>query len=129
MGTQITITLDDDAYERAVLFAKLSSQDIDSVVSDTIQLAIPAVNGNNREITPIQELSDERVIELAELRMNPSQDAKFSELLDRQQEGLLTEKEGQELQVLMQSYQEDSVRKAIAISEAVKRGLMQPLSE
>jgi len=41
----------------------------------------------------------------------------------------MTEDERLELQALMQIYQEGLLRKATALSEAVKRGLMEPLSE
>ncbi|XWK88624.1 MAG: hypothetical protein U7127_00730 [Phormidium sp.] len=60
--------------------------------------------------------------------MEPDQDVRLSELLDRQQAGILVENERLELQNLMQIYQEELLRKAIALSEAVKRGLMEPLS-
>jgi hypothetical protein len=60
--------------------------------------------------------------------MQPVQDARLSELLDRQQSGLLVESERLELQTLMQIYQEGLLRKATALSEAVNRGLMEPLS-
>jgi hypothetical protein len=60
--------------------------------------------------------------------MEPEQDARLSDLLDRQQSGILTETERKELQTLMQIYQEGLLRKATALSEAVKRGLMEPLS-
>jgi hypothetical protein len=52
----------------------------------------------------------------------------LSELLDRQQASLLLENERAKLQTLMQIYQEGLLRKATALSEAVKRGLIEPLS-
>ncbi|MGQ9873163.1 hypothetical protein [Leptodesmis sp.] len=61
--------------------------------------------------------------------MEPEQDARLSELLDLQQSGLLEKDERSELQTLMQIYQEGLLRKATALSEAVNRGLMEPLSE
>ncbi|MEO8890861.1 MAG: hypothetical protein ABI417_04905 [Coleofasciculaceae cyanobacterium] len=56
------------------------------------------------------------------------QDARLSDLLDRQQSGILIDTERIELQTLMPIYQEDLLQKANALSEAVKRGLMEPLS-
>ncbi|WP_375474478.1 hypothetical protein [uncultured Nostoc sp.] len=41
---------------------------------------------------------------------------------------LLTEGDRSDLQTLMQVYQEGLLRKATALSEAVKRGLIEPLS-
>jgi hypothetical protein len=50
--------------------------------------------------------------------------ARLSKLLDRQQSGTLSEGDRSELQTLMQIYQEGLLRKATALSEAVKRGLI-----
>jgi hypothetical protein len=79
------------------------------------------------KIEPILKLSDQQVLELTELQMKPEEDRRLSELLDRQQAGILTESEHPELQALMQIYQEGLLRKATALSEAVKRGLIKEL--
>jgi hypothetical protein len=129
MKTQITITLPDEIYHRAELFARLANRDVASVLADTIQLFIPLVRANILDLEPISDLSDEQVFALTELQMEPDQDARLSELLDRQQAGLLAEDERLDLQALMQIYQEGLLRKATALSEAVKRGLMEPLSQ
>jgi predicted transcriptional regulator len=129
MSTQVTITLPDEIYQRAELFARLANRDVASVLADTIQLSIPLVRPNILDLEPISDLSDEQVFALTELQMEPDQDARLSELLDRQQAGLLAEDERLELQALMQIYQEGLLRKATALSEAVKRGLMEPLSQ
>jgi len=128
MSTQITITLPDEVYQRAERFARLANRDIASVLADTIQLSIPAISPEAAALEPISTLSDEQVIALTQLQMEPEQDARLSDLLDRQQSGILTETEHKELQTLMQIYQEGLLRKATALSEAVKRGLMEPLS-
>jgi predicted transcriptional regulator len=129
MSTQVTITLPDEIYQRAELFARLANRDVASVLADTIQLSIPLVRPNILDLEPISDLSDEQVFALTELQMEPDQDARLSELLDHQQAGLLAEDERLELQALMQIYQEGLLRKATAFSEAVKRGLMKPLSQ
>jgi predicted transcriptional regulator len=128
MSTQITITLPDEIYQRAELFARLANRDIASILADTIQLSIPPVRTSILDLEPIADISDKQVLALTELQMEPEQDARLSELLDRQQAGLLVESERLELQALMQIYQEGLLRKATALSEAVKRGLMEPLS-
>lgn len=61
--------------------------------------------------------------------MKPEEDARFSELLDRQQAGIMSENEQLELQALIQTYQEGLLRKATALHEAVKRRLVEPLSQ
>lgn len=55
--------------------------------------------------------------------MNSIQDRRLSLLLNKQQAGKLIEAERVELSALMQVYQEGLLRKAQALSEAVRRGL------
>jgi predicted transcriptional regulator len=38
MSTQVTITLPDEIYQRAELFARLANRDVASVLADTIQI-------------------------------------------------------------------------------------------
>src|SRR5579883_867856 len=127
MSTQITITLPDEIYQRAERFARLANRDLASVLADTIQLSIPSIGAASLDIEPIANLSDQQVLALTELQMEPEQDDRLSELLDRQQADLLAENDRLELQTLMQIYQEGLLRKATALSEAVKRGLIEPL--
>jgi hypothetical protein len=129
MSTQITITLTDDVYQKADRFARLANRDIASVLADTIQSSIPNISEAATTLQPISLLSDADVLALTELQMEPAQDLQLSELLDRQQAGLLTDIDRSELQILMQTYQEGLLRKATALSEAVKRKLIKPLSE
>ena len=128
MSTQIIINLPDKIYQRAERFARLANCDVASILVDTIQLSIPPVSEDITDLEPMLALCDKQVLVLAELEMESEQDARLSELLDRQQSGTLTEGERSELQTLMQVYQEGLLRKATALSEAVKRGLIEPLS-
>jgi hypothetical protein len=127
MSTQITITLPDEIYQRAERFARLANRDVASILADTIQLAIPPTRSGTFELEPVSKLSDNQVLALTKLQMEPFQDMRLSELLDRQQAGILVEDERSELQTLMQIYQEGLLRKATALSEAVNRGLMESL--
>jgi hypothetical protein len=129
MSTQITITLTDDVYQKADRFARLANRDIASVLADTIQSSIPNISEAATTLVPISLLSDADVLALTELQMEPAQDLQLSELLDRQQAGILTDIDRSELQILMQTYQEGLLRKATALSEAVKRKLIKSLSE
>ncbi|MFN7468741.1 MAG: hypothetical protein ACK5S8_13485 [Pseudanabaena sp.] len=128
MSTQVTITLPDEIYQRAERFARLANRDVASILADTLQLSIPLTRANVFDLEPVSCLSDNQVLSLTQLQMQPVQDARLSELLDRQQSGLLVESERLELQTLMQIYQEGLLRKATALNEAVNRGLMEPLS-
>ncbi len=127
MSTQVTITLTDDVYQKADQFARLANRDLASVLADTIQSSIPNISSAAIILAPISSLSDSDVLILTELQMKPSEDHRLSELLDRQQAGILTDRHHSELQLLMQTYQEGLLRKATALSEAVKRKLIKPL--
>jgi hypothetical protein len=129
MSTQVTITLPDEVYQRAQRFAHLANRDVTSVLTDSILFSIPAVREEALMLPRIDSLEDKEVIALTQLQMEPNQDQRLSWLLNRQQEGTLTQSEQLELQTLMQTYQEGLLRKATALGEAVKRGLIEPLSE
>ena len=72
-------------------------------------------------------MSEEELLANTELEMPPAQDARLSELLQRQQAGTLAESERNELTGLMNAYQQLLLRKAEALREAVQRGLREPL--
>ena len=73
------------------------------------------------------DLPDEKVLELTHLELPPEEDQRLSDLLYKQQAGQLEPKAREELSQLMQLYQEGLLCKAQALSEAVKRGLREPL--
>jgi hypothetical protein len=68
-------------------------------------------------------LADSEILALSNLQMDPDQDARLSELLEKQRERSLLSNEPQELEGLMQIYREALLRKTAALVEAVKRGL------
>jgi uncharacterized protein YnzC (UPF0291/DUF896 family) len=72
-------------------------------------------------------MSDLAGLELANSSMPKLQDDRLSKLLAKQREGELTSEEPQELESLMQIYNEGWLRKTAGLVEAVKRGLMEPL--
>jgi hypothetical protein len=128
MTTQLTISLPDEIYHRVQQLAARSNRDVSDILADTIQWFLPLLNLQSQFQDPISILPDEQVLTLTELQMEAEQDQKLSNLLDRQQAGVLTEIERLELQALMQVYQVGLLRKATALSEAVKRRLIAPLS-
>jgi hypothetical protein len=127
MSNQITITLPDDVYQKAEHFARLANRDLASILVDTIQFSIPPISLEATTLEPVSALSDQQVLALTELQMESEEDIRLSELLDKQQAGIVTESEHSKLQTLMQIYQEGLLRKATALSEAVKRGLIKEL--
>lgn len=128
MNIPVTINLPEDIYRRAERFAHLANRDLSSVLADTLIHSLPPISAEIDSFPSVSDLSDQQVLELTQLEMEPAQDARLSELLDKQQSGTLTPEEPQELDRLMQIYREGLLRKATAIVEAVKRGLMEPLN-
>ena len=98
MGTQITITPPDELYRQAERFARLANRDLATVLTDAIKGSIPPVSAQTDTLVPITDLSDEEVMALTELQLEPEDDQRLSLLLDRQQAGLLTQTEDQDLQ-------------------------------
>ncbi|HEY0771988.1 MAG TPA: hypothetical protein VGD31_16795, partial [Sphingobacteriaceae bacterium] len=77
----------------------------------------------------VEELSDEYVLALTELQMAPEKQEVLAELLKKNQEGVLTEAEEQELSSLMEDYDQGLLKKSEALRVAVERGLIEPLSK
>src|SRR2546426_8457335 len=127
MSTRVVISLPDEVYHRAERLAQLISRDVADLLADTVALSLPPLSPQPETVRPVTELTDEEVLALTELQMDPKQDRRLSLLLDRQQAGELSDTERAELLALMQLYQEGLLRKAQALHEAVRRGLRKPL--
>jgi hypothetical protein len=67
--------------------------------------------------------SDEEVLANADLQMPATEDERLSDLLDRQQAGLLMTLERTELSALVGLYEQLLLRKAKGLRAAVQRGL------
>jgi len=113
VSTQVTVTLPDETYRRAVHLAQLTGRDIADVLADTIDISLQPLGSNLITGKPVAELSDAEVLAAADSQMEPSQDRRFSELLDRQQAGKLTSDERPELMALMQVYVQRGLRKPL----------------
>jgi hypothetical protein len=131
MGTTenipVTVNLSDEVYQRVKRFALIANRDLSSVIADTVANSFPLTGVDSDLISPVADLTDEQVMALTQLEMEPLQDAKLSTLLDKKQAGNLESGEPEELEFLMQVYREGLLRKATALAEAVKRGLIEPL--
>ena len=101
MSSSITLNLPDDVYRRAESLAQLMRRDLAEVLVEAISLSLsplsPAAGDDSGEDSSVSTLSDLEVLALTELQMEPDQERRLSELLDRQQAGTLTEAERPEL--------------------------------
>lgn len=123
MGTQITVTLSDAAYQRAQRLANLTARDVADVLAEAIEVTLTPLATPADDDRPVTELPDAAVLALADLRLPATLDGRLSRLLAAQQAGHLTDAQRDELHALMQIYQVMQLRKARGLGEAVARGL------
>ncbi len=69
-------------------------------------------------------LADDVVIRLAKAKMAKDDSKLYSRLLAKQSEGKISDKEREKLRLLSEEYERGTLRKAYAIAEAARRGLM-----
>lgn len=125
---QVTIDLPKEIYQRAERFARLINRDLSSVLADTVVSSLPPLSDQTDILPSVMEMSDRAVLDLANSTLPTTQDQRLSKLLEKQREGGLVANEPQELEVLMQRYNEGWLRKTAGLVEAVQRGLMKPLN-
>ena len=121
MTAQITLNLPDEVYHQAELLALQRHRTVSEILVETLEkFLLPTAK-------PVSALSDSEVISQTQLRLQPLQEQRLSELLDRQQSGKLAFLERDELQALIHIYETRLLRQAQALNEAVRRGLLEPL--
>jgi len=75
----------------------------------------------------VSHLSDDEVLALCNLQMEPAEQVELSHLLSENREGTLDDRGRIRLDELMRAYRQGLVRKAQALQVAVQRGLRPPL--
>lgn|SRR5574341_93235 len=121
MSQAITFNLPDELAERVRQLADQSRQSLEEVLVALVERAT--------DDPPLEILSDEQVLALADLQLPPDQDAEFSKLLAQNAEGQLDDRGRVRLEQLMAMYRHGMVRKAHALQVAVERGLRPPLNQ
>ena len=131
MNKPITLNLPEDVYNRASGLAQLIGRDLTEVLIEAISLSLSStssLNDSDRHFSEsVKSLSDREVMAMSVLQMESEQDLRLSQLLSKQQADTLSEAERPELWSLMQIYQTLLLKKAVALREAVERGLREPL--
>jgi hypothetical protein len=123
---EFTVNLSEQAAQHAATLAALEGRDVGQYVATIVEeklLEDPA-----QELKILASLSDEDVLALADMQMTPEEDARMSDLLDRNREGQLQPGEKRELDDLMRIYSQGTLKKAMGLAEAVRRGLRPRLS-
>jgi hypothetical protein len=126
MTVQLTLTLPDNVVQRAQWWAARTGRDVAEIVVRAANLSLPSLEGETA--ADLDALTDVQIMTLTHPQMDPTQDARLSVLLERQQAALLTPDERAELEELMLHYEIGLLRKAEALAEAVRRGPRKPSS-
>src|SRR6185369_6019277 len=126
MGTQVTLNLPDDTFERAAKYAAYAHRDVSEIIAAAQPSSLPSMDAID-QLRAISKLPNEEIVALTELRMENETDRRLSELLEHQQAAELTDLERAELAALMRAYEMGLLRQSQALVEAVNRGLRPPL--
>ena len=124
MSTEVKLTIPDELWVRAQMWADQSGCKADEFLTEALELSMLPLGDLPK---PVGEWTDAEVLAAADLQMSSSDDMRLSELLAIQREGVLTDSQGSELAGLMQIYRERLLRKSLALREAVARGLHEGL--
>ena len=119
MSQQVTIQVSEQVLRQAAQVAAQTQRSIEDVLAAWLESLTTE--------RPVEELSDDEILTLTELRLTDEQDASLSELLERNREGTLNAEGQRELDEMMRLYEHGLLRKSQALKVAVQRGLREPL--
>ncbi len=126
MAVEVTLMLPEKLVEHASRFGQATQRNVGEVLADALEMMWATINSFSDLGPPVSLLSDEEVLALADLKMDPVQNERLSELQARGKAEGLTEAERTELLTLLHIYQTGQLRKSEGLAEAVRRGLRQP---
>lgn len=119
---EVTLNLPENIYRNFTRLAEKKQQRIEDVIADKLQDDFSAETADFEET--VAGWSDDAVLALANLKIPNEYAGRMSDLLERLDEGKITETEERELEVYTELCQITTLRKAYGIAEAVKRGLL-----
>lgn len=125
---QVTLTLPDELYRSAQRWAVFTRRDLEETLTNALAIALTPVYTEPRLEQPVAALSDRKLLETARVRLAQEQGERLEELLALQSEGQITAKQRNELQALMQVYDQLWLRQSEALAEAVRRGLIDSIA-
>jgi len=115
----VTIRVSERVARSATYLAARTDRRVEDILAEWLDQA--AVE------PPAASLSDDEVLALCDLQMEPAEQAELSRLLSENREGALDDRGRIRLDELMRAYRRGLVRKAQALKIAVQRGLRPPL--
>jgi len=124
---QVTIELPEPIFRQLVRIAEATHQPLETIVAQSVINNLPPSADNapvelQSELLRMQSFSTDELLGVAQSQVEPEQHHRHTELLARNEEGLLTLEERQELAALRQASDLLMLRKAYAWSLLRWRG-------
>jgi len=119
MSQQVTIQVSEQVLRHAAQVAARTSRSVEDVLATWLEAATAE--------RPVEELPDEEVLALTEMRLTDEQEGALSDLLERNREGDLDADGRRRLEEMMRLYERGLLRKSQALRVAAERGLRGPL--
>jgi hypothetical protein len=110
----LQIPISKQALGRLKILAEQSDRSIEEIAANWVERAAEP---------PVETLSNEEVLELADMHMSEEDQEEFSELLARNREGLLSEQDRIRFDEVMTAYRHNMLRKSQALKVAIERKL------
>lgn len=121
MNTTVTLEVPEEVMLSARDVAKRTHRTLEDVLREWLDRSAMQV--------PVEQLSDDQVLRLAQMELDAQQQSRLSDLLAKNREETLSLAEQRHLDELMQLYRQGLRRKAEALKVAVDRKLIPPLDE
>lgn len=120
MNQEVTLKISDRIIRQARLAASQKDYQVEDVLSDWLESLF--------EENFTEKLSDEEILALTKIQISPADQQRLSDLLFKNRENGLNEKERSELDLMIEISERNMVKKSEALRIAVERGLIEPLS-
>lgn len=129
----VTLELPETVYKSAQRLARASHKSLESILQAGIAHALPPLDDvppeEAHELAQLALLDDASLWREARRIMSSEQEQALHDLLDRQGEGELSNKQRAQLEQLMQVYGQLTVRNAHAYLLLARRGYRVPMQE
>jgi len=122
MSEQVTVTLPNDLFDRAQVWANQSGRPLAEFLAETIEVSLIPLG---EAPSQINQWTNDKVLETLDFQLPHEDDQRLSNLLARQCDEAISANEALELRQLMTLYQRNLLHKSVALREAVRRGLRQ----
>ncbi len=120
MNQQITLTVPENVWFYAKAVAARSKQRVEDVLSDWMEKGSSEFD--------LEKLSDTEILALTKMKISTEKQKRLSKLLFKSREIGLKKAEQEELDLMIEISELNTLKKAEALQIAVKRGLIERLS-